>query len=44
MFFQDAGAALLPWLSAEENVRSLRVRKVSKAEWPTIIDRRRWSG
>jgi len=40
MFFQDAGAALLPWLSAEENVRfALRVRKVSKAEWPTIIDK-----
>ena len=39
MFFQDAGAALLPWLSAEENVRfALRVRKVPKAEWPAIID------
>ena len=32
MFFQDAGAALLPWLSAEENVRfALRVRSVPKA-------------
>ena len=38
MFFQDAGAALLPWLSVEENVRfALRVRKVPKADWsPTI--------
>jgi NitT/TauT family transport system ATP-binding protein len=40
MFFQDAGAALLPWLSAEENVRfALRVRKVPKSEWPAIIDK-----
>jgi NitT/TauT family transport system ATP-binding protein len=40
MFFQDAGAALLPWLSAEENVRfALRVRKVAKGEWAAIIDR-----
>ncbi len=40
MFFQDAGAALLPWLSAEENVRfALRVRKVPKDQWPTIIDK-----
>jgi NitT/TauT family transport system ATP-binding protein len=40
MFFQDAGAALLPWLSAEENVRfALRVRKVPHAEWPAIIDK-----
>jgi NitT/TauT family transport system ATP-binding protein len=40
MFFQDAGAALLPWLSVEENVRfALRVRKVPKAEWPAIIDK-----
>jgi NitT/TauT family transport system ATP-binding protein len=38
MFFQDAGAALLPWLSVEENVRfALRVRGVAKAEWPAII-------
>ena len=29
MFFQDAGAALLPWLSVEENVRfALRVRSM----------------
>ena len=40
MFFQDAGAALLPWLSAEENVRfALRVRKVPKEQWPAIIDK-----
>jgi NitT/TauT family transport system ATP-binding protein len=40
MFFQDAGSALLPWLSAEENVRfALRVRKLPKAQWPQIIDR-----
>ena len=40
MFFQDAGAALLPWLSVEENVRfALRVRNVPKAEWPAIVDK-----
>jgi NitT/TauT family transport system ATP-binding protein len=40
MFFQDAGAALLPWLSAEENVHfALRVRNVPKADWPAIIDK-----
>jgi len=40
MFFQDAGSALLPWLSTEENVRfALRVRKIPKADWPAIIDR-----
>ena len=40
MFFQDAGAALLPWLSAEENVRfALRVRQLPKSEWPAIIDK-----
>jgi NitT/TauT family transport system ATP-binding protein len=40
MFFQDAGAALLPWLSAEENVRfALRVRNVPKAQWASIIDK-----
>jgi NitT/TauT family transport system ATP-binding protein len=40
MFFQDAGSALFPWLSVEENVRfGLRVRKTPKAEWASIIDR-----
>ena len=40
MFFQDAGAALLPWLTAEENVRfALRVRRLPKSEWPAIIDK-----
>src|SRR5947209_9903670 len=40
MFFQDAGAALLPWLNAEENVRfALRVRSVARSEWPAIIDK-----
>jgi NitT/TauT family transport system ATP-binding protein len=40
MFFQDAGSALLPWLSAEENVRfALRVRKLPRETWPAIIDK-----
>ena len=40
MFFQDAGAALLPWLSVEENVRfALRVRDVPKPEWAATIDK-----
>ena len=40
MFFQDAGSALLPWLSVEENVRfALRVRKLEKSQWPAIIDK-----
>ena len=40
MFFQDAGSALLPWLSAEENVRfALRVRKLPRESWPAIIDK-----
>jgi NitT/TauT family transport system ATP-binding protein len=40
MFFQDAGSALFPWLTVEENVRfGLRVRKVPKAQWPVIIDK-----
>jgi NitT/TauT family transport system ATP-binding protein len=40
MFFQDAGSALLPWLTVEENVRfGLRVRKIPKAGWQPIIDK-----
>ena len=40
MLFQDAGSALLPWLSTEENVRfGLRVRKVPKTLWPDTIDK-----
>jgi NitT/TauT family transport system ATP-binding protein len=40
MFFQDAGSALLPWLTVEENVQfALRLRKLPKAEWPAIIAR-----
>ena len=40
MFFQDAGSALFPWLSVEENVRfGLRVRKVPKGDWDRIIDK-----
>ena len=39
MFFQDAGSALFPWLTVEENVRfGLRVRKVPKSEWTYIIN------
>jgi NitT/TauT family transport system ATP-binding protein len=38
MFFQDAGSALFPWLTVEENVRfALRVRKVPRREWEPII-------
>jgi NitT/TauT family transport system ATP-binding protein len=39
MLFQDAGSALLPWLTVEENLRfALRVRKIPKSEWPATID------
>jgi NitT/TauT family transport system ATP-binding protein len=39
MLFQDAGSALFPWLTVEENMRfGLRVRRTPKAEWPRIID------
>ena len=39
MFFQDAGSALFPWLNVEENVRfGLRVRKIPRREWDSIID------
>lgn len=40
MLFQDAGSALLPWLSVEENMRfALRVRRIPKAQWESVIDR-----
>jgi NitT/TauT family transport system ATP-binding protein len=40
MFFQDAGSALFPWLTVEENVRfGLRVRAIPKAERNGIIDK-----
>jgi NitT/TauT family transport system ATP-binding protein len=40
MFFQDAGSALLPWLTVEENMRfALRVRKIVKSEWPGMIEK-----
>jgi NitT/TauT family transport system ATP-binding protein len=40
MLFQDAGSALLPWLTVEENLRfALRVRKMPKPEWPAMIDK-----
>src|SRR5436190_9057780 len=40
MFFQDAGSALFPWLTAEENVQfGLRLRKIPKREWDAIIDK-----
>src|ERR1700754_927360 len=40
MLFQDAGSALLPWLTVEENLRfALRVRKIPKASWPDVIDK-----
>jgi NitT/TauT family transport system ATP-binding protein len=39
MFFQDAGSALFPWLTVEENVRfGLRVRRVPRSEWASVID------
>jgi NitT/TauT family transport system ATP-binding protein len=39
MLFQDAGSALFPWLTVEENMRfGLRVRRVAQQEWPRIID------
>src|SRR5918993_2203220 len=40
MFFQDAGSALFPWLTVEENVRfGLRVRKVPKGDWDRVIEK-----
>jgi NitT/TauT family transport system ATP-binding protein len=40
MFFQDAGSALFPWLTVEENVRfGLRVRKIPRSAWDSTIDK-----
>jgi NitT/TauT family transport system ATP-binding protein len=40
MFFQDAGSALFPWLTVEENVRfGLRVRKVPRHQREAIADK-----
>jgi NitT/TauT family transport system ATP-binding protein len=40
MFFQDAGSALLPWLTVEENIRfALRVRKIAKSQWTELIEK-----
>src|SRR5205823_5219620 len=40
MFFQDAGSALFPWLTVEENVRfGLRVRKVPRRERDAIVEK-----
>jgi NitT/TauT family transport system ATP-binding protein len=40
MFFQDAGSALLPWLTVQENVEfALRLRKLPKSEWAMIVDK-----
>ncbi len=39
MFFQDAGSALFPWLTVEENVRfGLRVRKTPKSRWNEVVE------
>jgi NitT/TauT family transport system ATP-binding protein len=40
MFFQDAGSALFPWLTVEENVRfGLRVRKVPRQQRDAIVQK-----
>lgn len=38
MFFQDAGSALLPWLTVEENIRfALRMRRIPREKWESVI-------
>jgi NitT/TauT family transport system ATP-binding protein len=40
MFFQDAGSALFPWLTVEENVRfGLRVRQMPRRASDSIVDK-----
>jgi NitT/TauT family transport system ATP-binding protein len=40
MFFQDAGAALLPWLTVEENICfALKVRRIPRPDWPEITEK-----
>jgi NitT/TauT family transport system ATP-binding protein len=40
MFFQDAGAALFPWLTVEENVQfGLKLKRIPKSNWESIIVR-----
>jgi NitT/TauT family transport system ATP-binding protein len=40
MVFQDAGEALLPWLTAEENVHfALRLKGVPRGQRPAVADR-----
>jgi len=39
MFFQDAGSALFPWLTVEENVRfGLKLRRMDRAESDRRVD------
>jgi NitT/TauT family transport system ATP-binding protein len=38
MFFQDAGSALLPWLTVEENMRfALRIRNFPRPQWDDVV-------
>lgn len=40
VFFQDANAALFPWMTAEENVRfGLRMRRVNGGQQKELVDR-----